>query len=235
MAGMMKRLMLFVGKQVAERYTFDAWVRERLGRQEFFYNAFSALSYNGIDGDYAEFGSHGGTTFALAYRESRRCGHGARLWSFDSFQGLPPSAGVKDEHPAWKAGRYKNTLDEFHRTCASKKIPREMYTVVPGFYEQTLPTMPSGAGPTNIALAYIDCDMYSSTKTVLEFLMPRIKHGMIIGFDDYFCWSPTQMAGERRAMLECFSKERRWELVPFVQFGWHGNSFVVEDRTAGRD
>ena len=30
--------------------------QERLGRLQFFYNAFKALSFNGIDGDYAEFG-----------------------------------------------------------------------------------------------------------------------------------------------------------------------------------
>ena len=76
----------------------------------------------------------------------------------------------------------------------------------------------------------IDCDLYSSTKTVLEFLMPRLKHGMIIAFDDYFCWSATQISGERKAMMELFSKDCRWEMVPYMQFGWHGNSFVIEDK-----
>ena len=56
-----------------------------------------------------------------------------------------------------------------------------------------------------------------------------MKHGMIIAFDDYFCWSRSQISGERKAMLEFFSKNNRWQLVPYMQFGWHGNSFVVED------
>ena len=29
-------------------------------KRAFFWNAFKALDFNGIDGDYAEFGSHGG-------------------------------------------------------------------------------------------------------------------------------------------------------------------------------
>ena len=59
--------------------------------------------------------------------------------------------------------------------------------------------------PANIALAFIDCDMYSSTRSVLGFLMPRLKHGMIIAFDDYFCWiRRPQPSGERRAMLDFF-------------------------------
>ena len=53
---------------------------------------------------------------------------------------------------------------------------------------------------------------------------------MIIAFDDYFCWSATQVSGERRAMLEFFGGHEKWQLVPFIQFGWHGQSFVVEDK-----
>jgi hypothetical protein len=44
--------------------------------------------------------------------------------------------------------------------------------------------------------------MYSSTRTVLSFLESRLKHGMIVAFDDYFCWSSTQISGERRAFVE---------------------------------
>jgi O-methyltransferase len=118
---------------------------------------------------------------------------------------------------------------EFHALCAARGIPSNAYAVVPGFYEQTLATMPPNAEPANIALAYIDCDFYSSTKTVLEFLMPRLKHGMILAFDDYFLWTESHVSGERRAMLELFS-DGRWTLLPYMQFGWGGNSFVVEER-----
>jgi hypothetical protein len=90
--------------------------------------------------------------------------------------------------------------------------------------------MSAGDAPVNIALAFIDCDMYSSTKSVLRFLMPRLKHGMIIAFDDYFCWSATQVSGERRAMLEAFGRNEKWQLLPYMQFGYHGQSFVVEDK-----
>jgi hypothetical protein len=66
--------------------------------------------------------------------------------------------------------------------------------------------------------------------SVLEFLLPRLKNGMIIAFDDYFCWSATQLSGERRAQLEFFSRHSRWELVPFVQFGWHGSRSLSKTR-----
>ena len=218
----------WLDRKVAD-YAFRVDVRERLCRQEFFYNAFKALSFNGIDGDYLEFGCNGGMTFALAHREARRHAHGARLWAFDSFQGLPAPKGDKDDHPMWVEHTLATDLSRFHQLCSANGIHRSSYEVVPGFYENTLPAMGSQEGPEDIALVFVDCDLYSSTKDVLEFLLPRLKHGMIIGFDDYHCWSADQLSGERQAMLELFQGEMRWRLVPFMRFGWHGESFIVED------
>ncbi|MCK6370883.1 MAG: TylF/MycF family methyltransferase [Gammaproteobacteria bacterium] len=216
---------------MASTDVFDQSLQEHVWRRQFFYNAFKALAYNGIDGDYAEFGCWGGLTFSIAYAESRRHRHRATLWAYDSFQGLPPAADERDVHPIWVEGTLSTTLAQFHELCAEKGIPSSEYHAVPGFYSQTLDRAAEDKAPRNIALAYIDCDLYSSTLSVLRFLMPRLKHGMIIAFDDYFCWTATQISGERRAMLDVFGNHERWQLLPFMQFGWHGQSFVVEDRT----
>lgn len=204
---------------------------ERDCRQEFFRRAFVALGFNKIDGDYMEFGCHGGMTFNLAYHESRRVGNQCLLWGVDSFLGLPDQEGEEDEHPAWIAGTMHTGLDEFHFLCRYNGIPREVYRVIPGYYDQTLSDGASEQElPNNICLAYIDCDLYSSTVTVLNFLRPRLKHGMILAFDDYYCWSNTQVSGERRALMEFLSDNVDWRLVPYVQYGWNGMSFVVERR-----
>ena len=201
---------------------------EGYGREVFFYKAFKALSYNGISGDYLEFGCDGGNTFQYAYHESRRFRMTSKLWAFDSFAGLPPQAGQEDEHPAWIAGAMATKVDEFHELCRSNRIPRSDYEVVPGYYDESLAAFAEDQAPNDIALAYIDCDLYSSTMAVLEFLSPRMKHGMVMAFDDYFCWSGTNIAGERRAMLE-FINGGKWNLLPFVQYSWGGMSFIVED------
>lgn len=70
--------------------------------------------------------------------------------------------------------------------------------------------------------------MYSSTRTVLEFLLPRLKYAMIIAFDDYFCWSATARAGERQAQLDVLEGNRKWCLLRYRDFGWAGRSFLVE-------
>lgn len=227
---MLERIKRAIWRHIASKYLFQTGVQERIWRQAFFFNAFRALSFNGIKGAYAEFGSWGGRTFAFAHCEARRHGHSAKLWAFDSFQGLPQQASEKDEHPAWQPGTMATSEPQFHAICAANGIRRDEYCVVPGYYEESLARIGDQGEPQDIALAYIDCDLYSSTRAVLEFLMPRVKHGMIIAFDDYFCWSATQVSGERKSQLDVFSGHPKWELTPYMQFGWAGQSFVVEDK-----
>jgi len=197
-------------------------------KREFFWCAFKALDFNGIDGDYVEFGSYSGMTFRLAFDETRRRNIKRHMWAFDSFQGLPHAASSLDNHPRWKEGSMAMGVDEFREICRKHSIPEDGYTIVEGFYAGTLAQMPAKALPTNIALAYIDCDMYSSAKTVLEFLKPRLKHGMILAFDDYFCWSPKLISGERKAFLDVLAGNKKWDFVRYRNYSWGGLSFVVE-------
>ncbi len=208
----------------------DATMLDRLDRERFFRYAFSALFFNHIEGDYAEFGCHSGVTFSLAYRESRRFKYLCKLWAFDSFSGLPRQKSKADEHPEWIAGSMATSLPQFHKICDGNGIPRSAYETVPGFYDDTLGHMTPTDAPTSIALAYIDCDLYSSTMAVLRFLMPRLRHGMIIAFDDYYRYSATELAGDRRACLECFADNGQWNLIPYAQIGWFGMSYIVEQR-----
>ena len=207
------------------------WVVKQSFKQKFFQFAFKAIQYNGIDGDYAEFGCHGGMTFNLAYKEIQRRQLPIKMWAFDSFEGLPESELPKDQHPKWIKNSMKTSVDDFHKICEGNQIPKDKYETVVGYYENTLNNSSEKNLPNNICLAYIDCDLYSSTKTVLEFLKPRLKHGMIIAFDDYYWWSSEQISGERLAMLEFFDNNSQWNLEPYIQYGWASKSFVVEDRT----
>ena len=53
-------------------------------KREFFWHAFKALDFNGIDGDYAEFGSFSGTTFRLAFDQIRKRHIKRHMWAFDT-------------------------------------------------------------------------------------------------------------------------------------------------------
>jgi hypothetical protein len=183
---------------------------------------------NGIDGDYVEFGSEGANTLPLAHEAISAMGQTRHLWAFDSFAGLPEAAHERDEHPQWGPGAGQGEA-AFRAAVADRGVPAGAYTTVPGYFERTLPPLGPDGAPADIALAYVDCNMYSSTVTVLEFLASRLKHGMVVAFDDYYCWSPSGPSGERAALIEFGRSHPEWHFLPFSRFNWAGLAFVVED------
>jgi hypothetical protein len=195
----------------------------------FYWDAAVALAINGISGDYAEFGSAGAHTLGMAHDAFRDAGVERHLWAFDSFAGLPPSTDPRDQHAAFAPDFGSGGIQQFHADCADHGVPAEAYTTVEGYYDQTLPALGTGGAPLDIALAYVDCNLYTSTVSVLEFLKSRLKHGMIIAFDDYYCWSPTQLSGERAAVHEFLREHPEWNFHPYKEIHWAGCSFVVEN------
>jgi len=92
------------------------------------------------------------------------------IYGFDSFEGLP-----EDWHQESK---------EIYSTRGKiPKVPSNV-TLIPGWFDQTLPLFLE-KHDEYVSLINIDCDIYSSTKTVLDLLSPRIKKGTIIVFDEY--------------------------------------------------
>lgn len=208
---------------------FEAIGKMMAGCSDFFWDAFVALRVNGITGDYAEFGCHTGGSFQAAYHALARISPERHMWAFDSWAALPDEHPL-DAHPGWRAPGVPDAggVGNFHAACERHGVERGAYTTVEGFYKDTLPALGADGAPTDIALAYIDCDVYSSTVSVLEFLRPRLKHGMIVAFDDWFCWSPTDASGERVALSEFLVENPQWRFYRYRNIHWSGLAFVVE-------
>ena len=128
-----------------------------------------ALKSTAIEGHYLEFGVfRGGTTRFIAKRVRGRLLHG-----FDSFKGLPE---------AWSgfnlASRTFDAGGRLPRVPANVRLHR-------GWFDQSLPAwLAENPGP--VAFIHVDCDLYSSTKTVFALLAERIVPGTVILFDEYF-------------------------------------------------
>lgn len=211
------------------RVNAEEWAR----KEEFFRRAFRLLAINGISGDYVEFGVGWGHCFTRAYHCACRSEHPARLWAFDSFEGMPASDDPRDSHPDWLAGNFATSLDRFLDRCKRGGVPRGRFEVVPGFFRDSL--APSSPGyhrlPEDIAFAYVAGATYTSAKSVLNFLSPRLKHGMILAFDTYFCVPSKALAGERLAFLELQREVPQFNFLPYIQFGRSGISFIVESQS----
>ena len=107
------------------------------------------------------------------------------LHGFDSFEGLP-----EDWASRLPKGAFKQAVPEVASNV-------RLYQ---GWFSDTLsPFLTKNTGDADFL--NIDCDLYSSTKTVFELFAPRILPGTVIFFDEFFNY-PGWQDGEFKAFIE---------------------------------
>jgi hypothetical protein len=136
------------------------------------------------DGLMIECGVADGASLRYLAKDSVRRFHG-----FDSFEGLPE---------AW-AGTFEQK-GKFGRGGSLPEVPSNV-ALHKGWFEQTLPAFLAAHPDDGIAFVHVDCDIYSSTVTVLRTLAPRLRPGAVLVFDEYFNY-PNWQRHEWRAFQE---------------------------------
>lgn len=114
--------------------------------------------------------------FGVAMGTTIRCLAGSAplldrlIYGFDSFRGLPePWADYKKGHFA----------------CDIPEVPNNVELIVGRFEDTILPFLDDHVDD-DIALIHIDCDLYSSTKCVLDHLTSWIVPGTVIVLDEFW-------------------------------------------------
>lgn len=154
-----------------------------------------ALRLVDADGLFLEFGVATGQTISRIAELSQ-----AHVFGFDSFEGLPEP---------WRTG--------FPKGYFSGEVPRvpPNVSIVKGWFSETLPKFVQEHNEP-VAFLHVDCDLYSSTKCIFDFLHPRIEPGCVIVFDEYFNY-PGWQNHEHKAFME---------LVDRHQLGFRYDAFV---------
>lgn len=78
-----------------------------------------------------------------------------------------------------------------------------------------------------LSIIHVDCDLYSSAKTVLEFVKPLLVDGTIIIFDDWYCFRGNPNLGEQRAFNEWRATMPDWSFTQYQKEGPWRNSFIA--------
>lgn len=171
----------------------------------------------GLGGFFAEFGVYKGFS---ARRISRTISPEV-LYGFDSFHGLPEFWKKTDKHGA-QPGRF--SLKGRPPTDVEPNV-----TLMVGLFEETIPKFLERE-PRQASFFHVDCDLYSSTRTILYGLNDRIVPGTILLFDEMYPWKTTYTewrANEFKALLEwCNEKSRT--VVAIFHDGFEGVAFRVE-------
>jgi hypothetical protein len=140
-----------------------------------------ALGLRRVEGLICEFGVFSGASVNFLARHTAET-----VYGFDSFTGLPE--------------RWLDGFPPGHFALPSPPWVRQNVRLVMGWFSETLPVF-LAEHPEPVSFLHIDCDLYSSTRTVLSLLQPRIRAGTVIVFDDYFNY-PGWREGEFKAFQE---------------------------------
>jgi len=200
--------------------------RSSITRRESFRALELSLKYldaRRISGDICEFGTlFGDIPLHADYLCSRKQFRAQRrtISIFDSFEGLPDDI-LESELPAFKEGDLANSLENYLRRFKKYGIGQSV-EVFPGWFHETLKMI---IPKKNIALAWIDADLYSSTRTVLSFLESQLVDQSLVIVDDYWTSKPSK-GGPGLALEEWTSKAADFTLLPWRSFHWAGEIFV---------
>jgi hypothetical protein len=171
-----------------------------------------ALSEAPKEGLALEFGVADGASLRHLAGQSDRPFHG-----FDSFEGLP-------EH--W-SGTFERK-GKFSRDGSLPEVPANV-TLHKGWFEHTLPLFLKTQPRARVAFLHVDCDIYSSTATVLRHLGPLLVPGAVIVFDEYFNYP-----GWRRHEWKAFQEFSRDNGVSYRYLGFAQKNGHVAVKLGGR-
>jgi len=121
------------------------------------------------------------------------------IHGFDGFEGLP-----EDWTSRMRKGFFaRSNLPRVRSNC-------ELHV---GWFDQTLPGFVRRQGQRPIQLLHVDCDLYSSTVTILNNLKDNIVPGTVIVFDEYINYPGWQLDEFRAWQEHCAKYKVRYEYI----------------------
>ena len=223
-------------------YLLDTmWKRKTIDQisDRAFSRAFIPIADPLMKGDVFEFGVCAGysSMFLAKYMKKFRLDD-TSLHLFDSFEGLPEDKELdansyECSQGIWKKGDMKvcDGLEHYIHKKLSKILSPNRVHVVKGFFEDTLHNYFSTLPHAKAKLIHIDCDLYSSTKFVLDFLFKAevVQDGTMIVFDDWMTSRGNPNLGQRKAVSEVLSKYPWWDFEKYFTSEKGSQIFVAHD------
>ncbi len=186
-------------------------------------------SSSGDIGDYLEFGVFNGTSLACMFHSLREVGlNNTRLFGFDSFAGLPPTAEFDDDHN-WYPGQYRMNLGFAKKYLSSQKVDWHKVFLIKGWFKNTLNAKTIMKYNINQAsVIMVDCDMYISAKLALDFCTSLISEMAVIIFDDWHSDNLDEKnLGEKKAFEEFLAENPRFKTKALGGYNENSRAFLV--------
>lgn len=150
------------------------------------------------EGLYAEFGVYSGSSINYIAKQVPD----TVVYGFDSFEGLPET---------WRTDFEKGMFKVDQLPTVESNV-----CLIKGYFEDVLPDY-SRKYPQSFSFMHVDCDLYSSTKSIFKILAPQISSGCVIVFDEFFNY-PGWEKGESKAFFEFIEESgKNFEFIGYVE------------------
>lgn len=152
-------------------------------------HALQAVQKGGL---YMEFGVYKGDSLNHIAKRVSGLDGGALIFGFDSFQGLP-----QDWWSNLPEGSFR--VDELPSVESNVRL-------VKGWFDETLPKFVEDRVGQKASFVHVDCDLYSSARTVLSLLRKLDLNGAVLVFDEYFNypgWQNHEFKAFQEYVKEC--------------------------------
>lgn len=180
-------------------------------------------------GDYLEFGVFNGSSMSSMCLTAKNEGLlKMRFFGFDAFEGLPAGAENEDDG-VWKKGFYACSFSKMKNCLQRKGINPKQINWVKGWYDKTLnPITAKKLKLKKIGIVFIDCDTYSSSKAVLNFIAPMLTEAAILCFDD---WKLNDLdvkeMGEYKSFNEFLEENPNLKATEIKSYNRKSRSFLI--------
>ena len=166
--------------------------------------SFNHVISKNIEGDFVECGVWKGGNILLLKNLLERDNLRRKIYCYDTFEGMPPPTkedvkyngvdGLKifKQHEKENRGFCYSELDEVKSNITNNCKDLNGIVFIKGKVEDTLKE--NRNLPEKISILRLDTDFYTSTKSELEILFPRLQKGGILIIDDYGFWKGAKQA-----------------------------------------
>ena len=154
-----------------------------------------------------EFGTNEGYSFTKMLYATRYLGMADRVTvhGFDTFQGMPETRDRRDHNiisgeEEWVKGQFRGDDRKLNQYCSRRYSNFRLHK---GKFDETLSQeFLESLRSEKPILVWIDCDYYTSAKTVIERLLPYLPNGCVVYFDEYEFNFGSRFTGESRIVHE---------------------------------
>jgi len=189
-----------------------------------------ALELNPDDvGDYYEFGVFRGYTFLSA---QQCCDElqitDMRFYGFDSFKGFPKLEEVDQARNLFFEGQCAASKESVVKDLDERGFDWSRGHLIEGMFDESLTTELKSKFPFRRAgVALLDCDLYSSTRDTLAWLVDYLADNSVLLFDDWFTYGRDPELGQQRAFAEFLTANPDLKAEPLWDFSDYGTAFLL--------